>query len=138
VNLGTFLYLIPYGLLVSFGGQLYQFLFDNNILLHRISGGLARCILLYVGLGLFVSSNIGVDPFTGLMLTLRDKTKWSISRAKVTMDLGLIVIGLLLGGKFGIITIFTALTTGPAIQYLSQFFDKKLFKEKPTKIKKVI
>ncbi|WP_216637397.1 YitT family protein [Bacillus sp. FJAT-27445] len=129
VNLGTVLYLIPYGLLVSFGGQLYQFLFDNSILLHRISGGLAGCILLYTGLGLFVASNIGVDPFTGLMLTLRDKTKWSISRAKVTMDLGLIVIGFLLGGTFGIITIFTALTTGPAIQYLSQFFDKKLFKE---------
>lgn len=130
VNIGTLLYLIPYGLLVTFGSQLYQFLFDNDIYFHRILGGLIGCTFYYIGISLFVASNIGVDPFTGLMLTLRDKTKWSMRRAKVTMDICLIVIGFLLGGKFGIITILTALTTGPAIQYLSQLFEEKFLKEK--------
>ncbi len=129
VNIGTFLYLIPYGLFVSFGSHLYQILFDNSIFFDRILGGLVGCTLYYVGISLFVASNIGVDPFNGLMLTLRDKTKWSMRRSKVTMDICLIVIGFLLSGKFGMITIITALTTGPAIQYLSQLFEKKLFKK---------
>lgn len=130
VNIGTFLYLIPYGLIVSFGSHLYQYLFDNDLLFHRILGGLIGCTLYYIGISLFVASNIGVDPFTGLMLTIRDKTKWSLRRAKITMDICLIVIGILLGGKFGIITILTALTTGPAIQYLSHLFEEKFLKEK--------
>lgn len=139
VNIGTFLYLIPYGLLVSFGGSLYHFLFDNSIFFHRVLGGIAGVSMYYVGIGLFVASNIGVDPFNGLMLTMRDKTRWSMSRAKVTMDLGLIVIGTLLGGTFGIITLITALTTGPAIQYLSKFFEDKFLKEKPkTELKEAI
>jgi uncharacterized protein len=129
VNIGTFLYLIPYGLLVSFGSHSYQILFDNDIFFHRILGGLIGITLYYIGISLFVASNIGVDPFTGLMLTIRDKTKWSMRRAKVTMDLCLIAIGFLLGGKFGIITVITALTTGPVIQYLSQLFETKFFKK---------
>lgn len=138
VNIGTFLYLIPYGILVSIGAQLYEFLFDNSILWHRILGGVAGISMFYIGIGLFVASNIGVDPFNGLMLTLRDKVKWSMSRAKVTMDLSLIVVGFLLGGTFGIITIITALTTGPAIQFLSQYFEEKLFKEKPQVLKEEV
>ncbi|ALC89438.1 hypothetical protein AM500_06315 [Bacillus sp. FJAT-18017] len=132
VNIGTFLYLIPYGLLVSFGSQLYVSLFDNSILFHRVLGGMAGISMYYVGISLFVASNIGVDPFNGAMLTIRDKTKWSIQRSKITMDFGLMAIGFLLGGKFGIITIITALTTGPAIQYLSQLFGEKLLAEKPS------
>jgi uncharacterized membrane protein YczE len=132
VNIGTFLYLIPYGLLVSFGSHLYQILFNNGVYFNRILGGLFGCTLYYVGISLFVASNIGVDPFNGLMLTIRDKTKWSMRRAKITMDICLIVIGIFLGGKFGIITIFTALTTGPTIQYLSQLFEKKFLRKNNT------
>ena len=74
--------------------------------------------------------NIGVDPFNGLMLTLRDKTGWSIRRSKITMDVVLIIAGVLLGGRFGAITILTALTTGLAIQYLSQLFSQLLYGER--------
>ncbi|WP_162100924.1 hypothetical protein [Latilactobacillus sakei] len=64
------------------------------------------------------------------MLTLRDKTGWSIRRSKITMDVVLIIAGVLLGGRFGAITILTALTTGPTIQYLSQLFSRLLYGER--------
>lgn len=130
VNIGTLLYLIPYGLLISFGSQLYVLLFDNGILLDRVLGGVIGTSIFFIGVSLFVASNIGVDPVNGLVLTLRDKTGWSLQKMKVTVDLCLIVIGLLLGGKFGLITVITAITTGPAIQYLSQLFEKHIFAEK--------
>lgn len=130
VNIGTLLYLIPYGLLISFGSQLYVLLFDNGILLDRVLGGVIGTSIFFIGVSLFVASNIGVDPVNGLVLTLRDKTGWSLQKMRVTVDLCLIVIGLVLGGKFGVITVITALATGPAIQYLSQLFEKHIFAEK--------
>lgn len=74
---------------------------------------------------MFVAADIGVDPFSGFMLTLRDKTGWSMRRSKITFDGALIIMGVLLGGKFGIITILTALTTGTTIQALSSIFRKR-------------
>ena len=35
-----------------------------------------------------------------------------------------------MGGKFGIITIVTALTTGPTIQALSELIQKRVFMER--------
>lgn len=127
LNIGTLLYLIPYGLFISIGSNLYSHLFNNNIDFHRYLGGVVGCTLYYIGISIFVASDMGVDPFTGIMLTIRDKAHWSMSRSKMTMDVALTILGILLGGKFGIITIFTALTTGPCIQFLSQYFKKKIY-----------
>ncbi|MBU7558279.1 YczE/YyaS/YitT family protein [Levilactobacillus brevis] len=123
---GTLMYLVPYGVFVSIGSALYPMIFTSTTLLGRSLGGLVGISLYYLGISLFVAADIGVDPFSGFMLTLRDKTGWSMRRSKITFDGALIIMGVLLGGKFGIITILTALTTGPTIQALSSIFRKRL------------
>ncbi|PBQ24769.1 hypothetical protein CNR29_12355 [Levilactobacillus brevis] len=123
---GTLMYLVPYGVFVSIGSALYPMIFTSTTLLGRSLGGLVGISLYYLGISLFVAVDIGVDPFSGFMLTLRDKTGWSMRRSKITFDGALIIMGVLLGGKFGIITILTALTTGPTIQALSSIFRKRL------------
>ncbi|MBU7540241.1 hypothetical protein LL936_09040 [Levilactobacillus brevis] len=123
---GTLMYLVPYGVFVSIGSVLYPMIFTSTTLLGRSLGGLVGISLYYLGISLFVAADIGVDPFSGFMLTLRDKTGWSMRRSKITFDGALIIMGVLLGGKFGIITILTALTTGPTIQALSSIFRKRL------------
>ena len=127
---GTLMYLVPYGVFVSIGSYLYPLIFTSTTLLGRSIGGVAGISLYYLGISLFVAADIGVDPFSGFMLTLRDFTGWSMRRSKITFDVGLIIIGILLGGKFGIITILTALTTGPTIQALSSVFRKRLILER--------
>ena len=123
---GTLMYLVPYGVFVSIGSALYPMIFTSTTLLGRSLGGLVGISLYYLGISLFVAADIGVDPFSGFMLTLRDKTGWGMRRSKITFDGALIIMGVLLGGKFGIITILTALTTGPTIQALSSIFRKRL------------
>ncbi|GKQ42131.1 permease [Companilactobacillus sp. RD055328] len=127
LNIGTFLYLIPYGTFISIGSNLYPHIFTNNDLSTRLIAGLIGCSLYYIGISLFVASDIGVDPFNGFMLTIRDHTGWSVRRSKITMDVVLTIAGYLLGGTFGLITIVTALTTGPAIQFLSVNFKKIIY-----------
>lgn len=123
---GTLMYLVPYGVFVSIGSALYPMIFTSTTLLGRSLGGLVGISLYYLGISLFVAADIGVDPFSGFMLTLRDKTGWSMRRSKITFDGALIIMGVLLDGKFGILTILTALTTGPTIQALSSIFRKRL------------
>lgn len=123
---GTLMYLIPYGLFISIGSFLYPLIFQSTGLMTRVFGGITGISLYYLGISLFVAADIGVDPFSGFMLTIRDKTGWSMRRSKVTFDVALIVVGILLGGRFGIITILTALTTGPTIQALSNIFRRRL------------
>lgn len=129
LNIGTFLYLIPYGIFISIGSHLYPHIFTSDALGIRILAGGVGCLIYCIGISLFVASNIGVDPFNGFMLTIRDNMKWSIRRSKITMDIVLTILGFLLGGKFGIITIFTACTTGPAIQFFSGIFKKYIYHE---------
>ncbi|ETA74329.1 YczE/YyaS/YitT family protein [Ligilactobacillus equi] len=126
-SFGSFMYLIPYGFFVLLGSHLYLLLFPGEALMIRIVGGIVGISLYYIGISLFISADIGVDPFSGFMLTLRDYTKWSLRRTKITFDVVMICIGMLLGGRFGVITLITVCTTGPVIQYLGEKF-KKIFR----------
>lgn len=130
LNIGTFLYLIPYGTFISIGSYLYPIIFTNDQLVTRLLAGLVGTSFYYLGISIFVASEIGVDPFNGFMLTIRDFTGWSIRRSKITMDVVLTAVGFALGGTFGLITVVTALTTGPAIQFLSGIFKKIFYSEK--------
>lgn len=118
-NVGSLMYLIPYGTFVLLGSHLYRWIFTNDALSTRVLGGVVGISLYYLGISLFICTDIGVDPFSGFMLTLRDYLHWSLRKTKICFDLVLIVIGFLLGGKVGGITLVTVATTGPAIQFLS-------------------
>lgn len=130
VNIGTFMYLIPYGFFITIGSNLYPLIFRNNEILTRCLGGAVGISIYYIGISLFVAADIGVDPFNGFMLTIRDRMGWSIRRSKITVDIVMMTLGFLMGGKFGLITIITALTTGPTIQFLSSWIQVNIIKDR--------
>jgi len=55
---------------------------------------------------------------------LRDGVKQEYRKVKVLFDLCMIILGFLLGGKLGVITIVTAFTAGPGIQFCADKFKK--------------
>jgi uncharacterized protein len=119
VNLGTLIYILPYGIFVNIGTWLYQniFVFDN--LISKTAIGLLACLMIYVGVSIFIAVDIGLDPFTGIVMVIREKLKKDFKIVKIAFDIILVTLGALLGGKIGVITIFTALTAGPSIQWIS-------------------
>ena len=129
VNLGTFIYLIPYGFAVDLGGKLYQALIPAQTQPFRILGAFIGCLLLYVGVAMFITMDMGVDPFTGVVLVLRDRLHMEYRKIKVIFDLCMMVLGFVLGGKLGVITILTAITAGPCIQAFSGLL-KKFFESR--------
>jgi uncharacterized membrane protein YczE len=124
VNIGTFIYIIPYGLFVNIGKIMYNQIFVIDTLLVRWISLIIGCLLLYIGVAIFIVVNIGLDPFTGLVMVLADKVKKEFRSVKIFFDIFMIILGIVLGGRLGIITIITALCAGPLIQYFSKIIQK--------------
>ena len=74
---------------------------------------LAGVATIAVGSGLYLASDLGPGPRDGLMTGLHVRFGWSIRRARTGIELGVLVLGFLLGGTIGIGTIVFALGIGP-------------------------
>lgn len=126
VKVGTLIYILPYGLFVSVGTKIYEVLVTSNGFPSRLIAGFIGCLLIYTGVAIYIAMDIGLDPFTGIVMVLRDKLNLDYKKTKVGFDIIMVILGILLGGTLGIITIFTALTAGPSIQWISGKLTKLL------------
>ncbi len=120
ISAGTLVYFLPYGFFAGIAGQLYNVLAFGDSVVNNIFFSVVGCLSLYFGVATYITVDIGVDPFTGLVLLLTEKLKKEYRYVKIGFDLVMILIGWALGGKAGVITLLTALTAGPCIQFFHQ------------------
>jgi uncharacterized protein len=82
------------------------------------------CAIVIAGIagGLYVAGGIGAGPRDGFMLAVSDRTKLSISRARIVVELVVMVIGYFLGGPVFIATFFFSLIQSPIFQVMLKFF----------------
>ncbi|BES66605.1 hypothetical protein SANA_30440 [Gottschalkiaceae bacterium SANA] len=73
-------------------------------------------ILIGIGAAVYVFADYGAGAVEGLMVVLNERTGLSLTRIRMTIDLGFVVIGFLLGGVVGIGTIAGVLLVGPTIE----------------------
>lgn len=128
VHIGTLLSVLTYGFFVNLGTKLYHFMNIPDSFINNCITSVVGCTLLYLGVSIFITMDIGVDAFSGIVLLIRDKCGLDFKRVKVIFDLCMIVLGTVLGGKLGAITFITALTAGPIIQFFADNFKKLLVK----------
>jgi uncharacterized membrane protein YczE len=81
-------------------------------------------VLMGLGSGLYINSNLGAGPRDGLMLGLHKKTGKSIRLIRNSMEVTVLVTGFFLGGPVGIGTVAFALAIGPVVQYFLQVIPK--------------
>lgn len=124
INIGTFIYILPYGLFVSLGNKLYNMIFVSDNIVVRWISVIMGCIILYLGVAIFIVVNIGLDPFTGLVMMICDKVKKEYRTVKIVFDIFMIILGVVLGGTLGLITIITAFSAGPLIQFFTKTISK--------------
>ena len=131
ISVGTLVYFLPYGFFVELGILLYQFLApETGGLAVQIAFSVVGCLLLYLGVAVYITMDIGVDPFTGIVLVIRDAVKKEYRIVKIIFDITMIILGTVLGGKLGAVTIITALTAGPVIQFFSGELHRLLIRER--------
>ena len=68
------------------------------------------------GTGLYSAADFGRGSYEAVTFSLAEKNGWKIRIVRMVLDIIMVIIGVLLGGKFGICTIATVLLSGPIIQ----------------------
>lgn len=129
VNIGTFVYALPMGNFVSLGFIIHKFLNIHSTLGGRIFTAFCGCSMLFLGVGIFIAADIGMDPCTGIVMFVRDKIKRQYKAAKIISDICSLLIGFTLGGKIGVVTVIAAFIAGPSIQKVSEVFGTKVIKQ---------
>lgn len=119
ISIGTVIYFVPYGTFVSIASSLYGKLQVPDTLFMQILFSILGCLLLCMGVAVYIAVDIGVDPFTGIVLVICDRSKKEYRIVKILFDMFCILIGTILGGKLGVVTVVTALAVGPVIQFFT-------------------
>ena len=95
----------------------------DDALLVRLAMMLGGVVVIAVGSGLYLSTDLGPGPRDGLMTGLHHRFGWSIRRARTAIEVTVLVIGWLLGGTVGLGTVVFAFGIGPLVQVTLRWFD---------------
>ncbi len=82
-------------------------------------------LVIGVGSGLYLSSNMGAGPRDGLMIGLARKTTWPVRRVRTIIEVSVLVVGVILGGTVGIGTVVFAFGIGPVVQGALRVFGRQ-------------
>lgn len=125
INIGTFLNALLIGPIIDF------FLWSDILpeASHEWTDYmilLAGIVITGVGGGLYVAAGIGAGPRDGFMLSLADKTRLSVSQARVVVESLVLLIGFLLGGPVFVMTFIYTFIQSPVFQHSLVLFRKLL------------
>lgn len=129
INIGTFIYALPMGNFVNIGFKFYEILNIPSTIGGRILTSFCGCSMLFLGIGIFIAVDIGMDPCTGVIMLVRDKIKGQYKISKIICDIISLALGFSFGGKVGVVTVIAALIAGPTIQKISEVFDDKVLRK---------
>lgn len=90
----------------------------------RLALMLAGVVVIALGSGIYLSTDLGPGPRDGLMTGVHHRFGWSIRRARTVVELSVLGIGWVLGGTVGIGTVVFALGIGPLVQVALRAFDR--------------
>ncbi|MEB4675066.1 hypothetical protein MXL54_09825 [Enterobacteriaceae bacterium G50] len=94
----------------------------------------AAIIVNALATGMYIGAGFGAGPRDGLMTGLHARTGWSVRAIRTTIELSVLVIGVLLGGTFGVGTVLYALAIGPLIQLCLPWFRQPIGTRRTTVI----
>ena len=124
IHIGTVLYQIVYSACVDLFANCHiysRYVWVNFLIM------LLGVILFAVGTGLYASASLGRGSYEAVTFALAEKNNWQVKIVRMILDIVMVVVGVLLGGKFGLCTIVTVIISGPVIQ-LVNVRSKQLFK----------
>ncbi len=123
INIGTIFGTFLFGPFSDLAFYVYKMLSLNFPL--RLISCVCGLLMLYFGIALFITANIGLDTINGVIMILKDKSKLDFRVIKVSTDILSLFIGFCLGGSFGVVSIISAIVAGPIIQKFKTVLSKE-------------
>ncbi|WP_042356440.1 YczE/YyaS/YitT family protein [Bacillus rubiinfantis] len=121
INIGTFLNAFSIGPIMDFFLWLDVLPKASNSWLDYLIL-LSAIVITGIGGGMYVAAGIGAGPRDGFMLSISDRTKLSISTARIIVESLVLFIGLLLGGPVFIATFIYTFIQSPVFQRSLKLF----------------
>ena len=116
IHVGTVLYQIIYSLCVDLFADCHVYSshrWINFIIM------LLGIVIFASGTGLYAAAALGRGSYEALTFALAERNNWKVKIVRMILDAAVVVIGVALGGKFGLCTIITVLISGPIIQFVN-------------------
>ncbi len=116
IHIGTILYQLVYSACVDLFADLHVYSSHTwvNFLIMLLG-----VILFAAGIGLYASASLGRGSYEAVTFALAEKNNWQVKIVRMILDIIVVVIGVLLGGQFGVCTIVTVIVSGPIIQFVN-------------------
>lgn len=114
INVGTILYQFVYSFCVDLFADAH--VYSTN---PWVNAGimLAGVMVFAIGTGFYASASMGRGSYEALTFSLAEKNHWQVKSVRMVLDVLMVIVGVVLGGKFGICAIATILFSGPVIQF---------------------
>lgn len=116
IKVGTFTNAIIVGLFVDFY-LMFEATIPTTYTSMDILTMVIGIIIMGVGGGIYNSAQIGSGPRDGFMLSISDKTGWSIGRVRIMIETIVLIIGWLIGGPVFIFTFIFTFVQSPIFQF---------------------
>ena len=114
IKTGTFICMFFGGPIIDvFNWLLGGIINDSSSLVVRFISLILGCFILAFGMTIVIKSEAGTGPNDLVGVVVSDKTKKPFGICRVIVDFSFVIIGVLLGGVFGIGTIVCAFLIGP-------------------------
>ena len=72
--------------------------------------------LLSLGAAIYSYADFGRGSYEAMTFAFASRNKWQIRNVRITLDILCVILGALVGGKFGLCTVATIILTGPLLQ----------------------
>ena len=92
--------------------------------IHQLLLAIISVVMVGIGGGIYLVSNLGAGPRDGLMIGLQKLTNFPIAVVRATLEISVVSIGWYLGGTVGIGTLLFAFGIGPCVALGLYFVDK--------------
>ena len=92
--------------------------------IHQLFLAVISVIMVGIGGGIYLVSNLGAGPRDGLMIGLQKVTNFPIAVVRATLEISVVSIGWYLGGTVGIGTLLFAFGIGPCVALGLYLVDK--------------
>ena len=83
--------------------------------IHQLLLAVISVVMVGIGGGIYLVSNLGAGPRDGLMIGLQKLTNFPIAVVRATLEISVVSIGWYLGGTVGIGTLLFAFGIGPCV-----------------------
>ena len=92
--------------------------------IHQLLLAVVSVVMVGIGGGIYLVSNLGAGPRDGLMIGLQKLTNFPIAVVRATLEISVVSIGWYLGGTVGIGTLLFAFGIGPCVALGLYLVDK--------------